>query len=87
MNRYVVELNDRVWAYLEAHSQYLSLDCCYSPLARPQYVILVMPDVPADFVCDMYAMGVYCHVFYKHDNIGGVFDVDVWLSLSVTAQP
>lgn len=87
MNRYIVELNDRVWAYLEAHSQYLSVVCCYSSLDRPQYVILVMTDVSTDFIRDMYAMGVHCTVFYKHDHIGSVFAVDVWLSLYDTAQP
>ena len=87
MNRYIVELHDRVWAYLEAHSQYLSVNCCYCSLNRPQYVILVMSDVSTDFIRDMYAMDIFCMVFYKHDNIGSAFSVDVWLSLYNTAQP
>lgn len=87
MNRYVVELNDRVWAYLEAHSRQLDLRCCYCPLDRPQYVILVMMGVYTDFVRDMYAMGIHCSIYYKHDDIGSMFAVDVWLSLYDTAQP
>lgn len=87
MNRYIVELNDRVWAHLEAHSGLLGLDCCYCPLDRPQFVILVVSDLHTDFVRDMYAMGIHCSIFPKHDNIGSPFGVDVWLSLYDTAQP
>lgn len=87
MNRYVVELNDRVWAYLEARSDLFELRGCYCSLDHPQHVILVMTHVHTGFVRDMYAMGICCSIFYKHDDICSMFAVDVWLSLYDTAQP
>lgn len=87
MNRYIVELHDRVWAYLEAHPGFLGLRCCYCSLDRPQYIILVMSDVHTDFVREMHAMGIHCSIYPKHDEIGSLYAVDVWLALYDVALP